>query len=162
VAKPRVPTAAERTEVATIALTRIANDQPFDETSRWLQPYSDLEFPFPSDVFVELAADALAFAGATRANPVSLAEAYERHLPEQTVSGNTAHQKSRAALQAAVALHGGIMPNYDEIAGWWQVADFDAWAFRACVVLVRVAAERTGQPVAAVCAQIASARDLRT
>ncbi len=54
------------------------------------------------------------------------------------------------------------MPDYGEIAGWWRVADFDAWAFQACVILVRVAAERTSQPVAAVCAQIASAQDLRT
>ncbi len=97
-AKPRVPTTADRAELATLALTRIANDQPFDKTSRWLRPYSGYEFPFPSDVFIELAADALAVAGATRANPVTLADAYERHLPERHISGNAAHQKSRAAL----------------------------------------------------------------
>ena len=89
--------------MATLALTRIASGEPFDETSRRLQPFSDWEFPFPGDVFVELAADALAVAGATRANPVSLADAYERHLPERLVSGNAAHQKSSAALLAAVA-----------------------------------------------------------
>ncbi len=160
-AKPRVPTAAERAEVATVALTRITSGEPFDETSRWLQPLSDCEFPFPGDVFVELAADALAVAGATRANPVSLADAYERHLPERPISGNAAHQKSRAALLAAVALHAGIVPDYDEIAGWWQIADFDAWAFQACVTLVRAAAERTSQPVASVCAAIAAGRGLR-
>ncbi len=160
-AKPRVPTAAERAEVATVALTRIASGEPFDETSRWLQPLSGCEFPFPGDVFVELAADALAVAGATRANPVSLADAYECHLPERPISGNAAHQKSRAALLAAVALHAGIVPDYDEIAGWWRVPDFEVWAFQACVTLVRVAAERTNQPVIAVCAEIAASRDLR-
>ena len=156
-----MPTAVEREEVATIALTRIAKGQPLDETSRWLLPYSDCKFPFPGDVFVELAADALGVAGASRANPVSLVDVYERHLPERKISGNTAHQKSRAALQAAIALHGGIVPDYDEIAGWWRLNDFDAWAFMACVVLVRAAAERTGQPVDSVCAQIAAARNLR-
>ena len=112
-------------------------------------------------MFVELAAYAMAVAGATRANPVSLADAYERHLPGRPINGNAAHQKSGAALLAAVAVHGGIVPDYDEIAGWWRVADFDAWAFQACVMFVRVAAERTSQPVAAVCAEIAAGRDLR-
>jgi hypothetical protein len=156
-----VPTAPERVEVATVALTRIASGEPFDELLRWLQPLSDCEFPFPGDVFVELAADALAVAGVARANPVSLTDAYERHLPERPISGNAAHQKSRAALLAAVALHAGIVPDYGEIAGWWRTADFDAWAFQACVSLVRVAAERTGQPIASLCAEIAAGRDLR-
>ena len=154
-------TAAERAEVATIALTRIASGEPFDEIRAWLQPVSDHEFPFPADVFIELAADALAVAGATRAHPMSLTDAYERHLPERPISGNTAHQKSRAALLAAVALHAGIVPDYGEIAGWWRLQDFDVRAYETCVTLIRVAAERTGQPVAAVCAQIAAARDLR-
>jgi hypothetical protein len=161
VAKARVPAARERTQVATAALTRIASGEPFHETSRWLQPFSGCEFPFPGDVFVELAADALAVARVTRANPVSLADAYERHLPERPISGNAAHQKSRAALLAAVALHAGIVPDYGEIAGWWRIADFDAWAFQACVTLVRVAAERTSQPVNSVCAEIAAGGDLR-
>ena len=160
-AKPRVPTAAERAEAASVALAQIASGEPFDETSRWLQPCSDCEFPFPGDVFVEIAAEALVVAGVTRANPVSLADAYERHLPERPISGNAAHQKSRAALLAAVALHAGVVPDYGEIAGWWRIAGFDAWAFQACVALVRVAAERTSQPVASVCADLAAGRDLQ-
>ena len=101
-AKPRVPTAAERAEVATVALTRIASGEPFDETSRWLQPFSDCEFPFPGDVFVELAADALAVAGVTRANPVSLADAYERHLPAERTS------QPVASLCAEIAARRGL------------------------------------------------------
>lgn len=158
--KPREPTAAERADVATIALTRIAGGEPFNEMSRWLLPFSDYEFPFPAEMFIELAADALAVAGATRANPMSLTDVYERHLPERPISGNTAHQKSRAALLAAVALHAGIVPDYGDIAGWWHVKDFDVRAYEACVTLIRVAAERTSQTVASVCVQIAADRDL--
>ena len=88
----------------------------------------------------EIAAGALDVAGATRATPLSLSDATEGHLPEWTVGGNTARQKHRAALQAAIGLHGGIIVDYEETAGWWQVQDYAFHAFDAAVVLIRVAA----------------------
>jgi hypothetical protein len=46
------------------------------------------------------------------------------------------------ALQAAIALHAGIVVDYWEVAGWWQVADFTFHAFEAAVVLIRVVYKR--------------------
>ena len=104
----------------------------------------------------EIAAGALDVAGATRATPLSLSGATERHLPEWTVSGNTARQKHRAAFQAAIALHGGIIVDYQETAGWWQIQDYTFHAFDAVVVLIRVAADHTGRSVRSVCEEIAA------
>ena len=53
----------------------------------------------------------------------------------------------RAAFQAAIALHGGIIVDDEETAGWWPVQDYSFHAFAAAVVLVRVAADHTGRSV---------------
>jgi hypothetical protein len=103
---------------------------------------------------------ALEIAGATPATPLSLAGATERHLPEWTISGNTARQKYRAALQAAVALHAGIVVDYDEVAGWWRLQDFTRHAFAVAVVLIRGAAEQTQRTVESVCEEIARGREV--
>jgi hypothetical protein len=67
-------------------------------------------------------------------------------------------QKRRAAIQAAVALHAGIVINYDEVAGWWLLQDYTLHAFEAAVVLIRVAAEHTQQPARSICEEIAARR----
>jgi hypothetical protein len=85
---------------------------------------------------------------------VSLADATRRYLTEWSISGNTAHQKHRAAMQAAIAAHAGIVVDYDEIAGWWQAQDFAVHALEAVLVLVRVAADHTDRAVASICEEI--------
>ena len=90
--------------------------------------------------------------------PLSLSGATVRRLSEWTVSGNAAPQKHRAAIQAAVALHAGIVIDYDEVAGWWRLQDFTLRAFEGAVVLIRVAAEHIGQPSKSICEEIAVRR----
>jgi hypothetical protein len=70
--------------------------------------------------------------------------------------GNTARQKHRAAIQAAVALHAGIIVDYEEVAGWWQLQDYTLHAFEAAVVLIRVAAAHTRRPAGSICEEIAA------
>jgi hypothetical protein len=62
----------------------------------------------------------------------------------------------RAAFQAAIALHGGIIVDDEETAGWWPVQDYSFHAFAAAVVLIRVAADHTGRSVRSVCEEIAT------
>ena len=59
-------------------------------------------------------------------------------------------------MQAAVAIHAGVVVDYDEIAGWWQAEDYAVRAFEAVVVLIRVAVEESDQSLEAVCAQVAA------
>ena len=155
-AKKTAATKADRVAVARLVLDGLAHGEPLDNVFGRLRPFADHRFPFPADVLTEIAAGALDVAGATRATPLSLSDATERHLPEWTVSGNTARQKHRAAFQAAIALHGGIIVDYEETAGWWQVQDYTFHAFDAAVVLIRVAADHTGRSVRSVCEEIAA------
>ncbi len=136
----------------------MARDESPDDVLMQLRSFADYSFPFPGDVLTEIGAAALAVAGAAPSTPLSLSGATERHLPEWTVSGNAARQKHRAAIQAAVALHAGIVIDYDEVAGWWRLQDYTLHAFEAAVVLIRVAAEHIGQPARSICEEIAVRR----
>jgi hypothetical protein len=150
----------DRAAVAAVVLGGLARTEPLDAVQRALWSFPRHAFPFPGDVLTEIAAKSLEIAGATPATPLSLTGATERHLPEWTVSGNTAHQKHRAALQAAVAVHAGIVVDYDEVAGWWRLQDYAEHAFAVAVVLIRVAAEHTERTVASVCEELARGRDV--
>jgi hypothetical protein len=154
-ASTRTAREQDRVAVAALVLGGIARNADNDQLLGQLRHFDDYAFPFPGDVLTEMAAAALAVAGASCATPVSLIDAAERHLPERTISGNTARQKHRAAIQAAVAMHAGVVVDYDEIAGWRQVQDFTVRAFEAFVVLVRVAVEESDQSLEAVCSQVA-------
>ena len=130
-----------------------------DFTSDW-RTLDNERFPFPADAFTELAADAMGLAGVTRSEPVSLDDFAERYLREYEFRGNTAHQKMRAALNLVVGVHGGVVPDYFGVAGWWQRQDLSWFAFVTLVLMVRVAAERTGHPVADVCSELAAVRGI--
>jgi len=149
-------TKADRVAVERLVLDGLAHGEPLENVLGRLRPFADYRFPFPGDVLTEIAAGALDVAGATRATPLSLSDVTDRHLPEWTVSGNTARQKHRAAFQAAIALHAGIIVDYEETAGWWQIQDYTFHAFDAAVVLIRVAADHTGRSVRSVCEEIAA------
>ena len=155
-ARDTVATAQDSVSVAGLVLGGLARDEPLDHVLRQLRPFADYAFPFPGDVLTEIAATALEIARATPATPLSLTNATERHLPDWTISGNTARQKHRAAIQTAIALHAGILVDYDEVAGWWHVQDYTRHAFEAAVLLIRVAAEHTQRSSASICEEIAT------
>ena len=143
----------ERREVTRIALAAIASGAPENFTNQF-RFYEAKEFPFPADVLTELGANALALAGVTRSEPVALEDFAQRHLAEFEVRGNTARQKLRAAVNLVVATHAGVVPDYFDVAGWWQHQDLWWFAFLSLVGMVRLAAERTAQSVTDVCSEL--------
>jgi hypothetical protein len=161
VARLAVPTPADRAEVARVALVAIAGGGGLVGAEPLLKRFGGFVFPFPGDVLIELAADALDVSGATRSNPVSLTDVTEQYLRDQSLGGNTARQKTRAAIELAVGVRAGIEPDYDAVAGWWRVNDFAFHAFGACFVMVRVAAQRRDTPVEVVCDTLAARRGLQ-
>jgi len=157
-ARKTTATEQDRVDVARLVLGGLARGELPADLLTQLRLFADYCFPFPGDVLTELGAAALAIAGAAPTTPLSLNNATERHLSEWSISGNTARQKHRAAIQAAVALHAGIVIDYDEVAGWWQLQDYTFHAFGAAVVLIRVATEHTRQPARSICEEIAVRR----
>ena len=64
------------------------------------------------------------------------------------IGGNTAYQKRRYALQAAILLAAGAEP---EDTSWWHVDDLWSHAFDAVVVFIRAASQRWQLPVSMIC-----------
>ena len=78
---------------------------------------------FPGEVFLRLAADALDWCGASRADPLALEGIRERFLPECTFRGRQ-NTKLQYATLVAAALRGGTDPDLLEEVAWWQIDDF--------------------------------------
>ena len=109
---------------------------------------------FPGEVFLRLAADALDWCEASRADPLSLEGLRERFLPECTFRGRQ-NKKLQYAVLAAAALHGGTDPDLLEEVAWWQSDDFWQYALFATVAYIRAAASRAGVPVRQACQHLA-------
>jgi hypothetical protein len=65
---------------------------------------------FPGEVLLDLAADAIEVAGATRQSPIEFEGIRDRYLPEAVAHTKAQHHKSKYALRAAAMLHGGVDP----------------------------------------------------
>jgi len=112
-----------------------------------LHPRNDT---FPGEVFLHLAADALQWCRASRAEPVPLEGLRERFLPECAFRGRQ-NAKLQYAVLAAAAVHGGTEPDLLGEAAAWQTDDFWQYAMYAAVAYIRAAASRAGVPVRQVC-----------
>jgi hypothetical protein len=65
-----------------VALSGIADNLELGELAARLAPLHPKNNTFPGEVLLELAADAIEEAGATRERPLEFAGIRERHLPE--------------------------------------------------------------------------------
>ncbi len=131
-------------------LDGLARDADIFEVLSGLAPLHPRNDTFPGEVFLDLAADALEWCGASRAEPLPLEGLRERFLPEAAFRGRQ-NAKLRYAVLAAAAVHAGTEPDLlDEVASW-QTDDFWQYAVYAAVVCIRAAASRAGVPVHQAC-----------
>jgi hypothetical protein len=147
----RKPPTPEDTMTARRALLDgLARDADLFEVLSGLAPLHPRNDTFPGEVFLHLAADALEWCGASRAEPLPLEGLRERFLPEATFRGRQ-NAKFRYAVLAAAGVHGGTEPDLlDEVASW-QADDFWQYATYAAVAYIRAAASRAGVPVRQAC-----------
>jgi hypothetical protein len=118
-----------------------------------LAPLHPRDNTFPGEVLLRLAADALDWCRASRADPLTLEGIRERFLPECNLRGRQ-HKKLQYAVLVAAALRGGTEPDLlDEIA-WWQADDFWQYAVFATVAYIRAAANHAGVPVPQACHEL--------
>ena len=113
------PTPEDTVTARRVLLDGLARDADIFELVSGLAPLYPRDNPFPGEVFLHLAADALTWCRATRADPLSLEGLRERFLPETTFRGRQ-NTKLQYAVLAAAALHGGTELDLLEEAAWWQ------------------------------------------
>ena len=133
-----------------ILLSGLARDADIFELVSELAPLHPRDSTFPGEVFLRLAADALDWCGASRADPLPMEGLRERFLPECTLRGRQ-NTKLQYAVLAAAAFHGGTEPDLLDEVAWWQADDFWQYALFAAVAYIRAAASRAGAPVRQAC-----------
>ena len=155
VAARRAPTDDDRDKVMEIALTGLAHADEVNEIAALLAPLHPRHDTFPAEVLLNLAADAIGVAGATRQSPLEFEGIRERYLRDGTAHSKADHHKSKFALRAAAMLHGGVDPGLLDEIQWWQTDDVWYWSLEAFVAYVRAAADRTGLSVESICRRLA-------
>ena len=63
------------------------------------------------EVLLELAADAIDEAGASREHPIEFENIRERYLPEGRARTKAQHRKAEFAIRAAAMIRGGVDPD---------------------------------------------------
>ena len=144
------PTPEDTATARQTLLDGLARDADIFELVSELAPLHPRDNTFPGEVFLHLAADALDWCGASRADPLPLEGLHERFLPERTLRGRE-NTKLQYAVLAAAALHGGTEPDLLDEVAWWQTDDFWQYALFAAVACIRAAASRAGVPVRQAC-----------
>jgi hypothetical protein len=148
------PTAEDTVTARRVLLGGLAHDADIFQLVTELAPLHPRDNTFPGEVFLDVAADALDWCGAGRADPVPLEGLRERFLPECTFRGRE-NTKLQYAVLAAAALHGGTQPDLLDEVAWWQTDDFWQYALFAAAACIRAAASRAGVPVRQACQQLA-------
>ena len=144
------PTPEDTVTARRVLLGGLARDADIFELVSELAPLHPRDNTFPGEVFLRVAADALDWCGASRADPLPLEGLRERFLPECTFRGRD-NTKLQYAVLAAAALHGGTEPDLLDEVAWWQTDDFWQYALFAVVACIRAAASRAGVPVRQAC-----------
>jgi hypothetical protein len=131
-------------------LDGLARDADIFEVLSELAPLHPHNDTFPGEVFLDLAADALEWCGASRAEPLPLEELRGRFLPECAFRGRQ-NAKFQYAVLAAAGTHGGTEPGLLDDVALWEADDFWQYAMYAAVAYIRAAASRAGVPVRQAC-----------
>ena len=148
------PVAEDAAAARRVLLDGLARDADIFELVSELAPLHPRDNTFPGEVFVHLAADALNWCGASRADPLPLEGLRGRFLPECTFRGRQ-NTKLQYVVLAAAALQGGTEPDLLDEITWWQTDHFWQYALYAAVAYIRAAASRAGVPVRQACQDLA-------
>jgi hypothetical protein len=151
----RRPAPQDAATARQLLLSGLAEDAALPDLLSKLEPLHPRNNTFPGEIFLRLAADALAWSANSPADPLSLEGMRERFLPELPARGRD-RRKLQYAVLAAAALHGGVEPDLLDEVAWWQADDFWQYALLAAVLYIRAAADRAGIAVHEACKELAA------
>jgi hypothetical protein len=128
-----------------------------DDANQLVADIADLHLrhnTFPGEVFMELAAYALAVAGVARQPGVVYRDLLSTHLPEVVFRGEE-HRRIQYAVLTAYAVHGGLEPDLlDEVTYW--IEQYSTYALYAAVAIVRASATSADIPLESMLAELAA------
>ena len=155
------PTDTDHMDAVRLALLGLVSGESHDSITDRLGELHVPNNTFPAEVFLELAADAIAESGVNQVEPIEYEGIRERYLPEYEFSGKLQQHKSHYTLTAAAIIRAGIYPDLLDEANGWGVEDMWRYAFYALVAYARVASERTGRTLEEVATALAEHQGLK-
>ncbi len=147
------PTEEEARQAVEVLLRAVETGEDIFDAFDEVRPLHPRDNTFPGEVFVALAADALAEGGVSRDRPVSEEGLVERYLPECQFRGRD-NRKIRYAVMVAAAVHGGIELDLLEEVAYWATDDFWSYAGLAAVAWARAVADQRGIGLADLCTRL--------
>jgi hypothetical protein len=128
-----------------------------DDANQLVADIADLHVQdntFPGELFLELAADALAAAGVERQPGVAYQDLLSTYLPEVAFRGKEPRRIQYTVL-TAYAVHGGLEPDLlDEVTYW--IEQYWTYALYAAVAIVRASAANAAIPLESMLADLAT------
>ena len=155
----RLPTDEDRVAAMRGLLGGLVNGDDVFQISAAVADLHPRDNTFPGEVFIDLAADALALAGVNRQFPIDHEGLVDRFLSECEFRGRADH-KIRYAVLVVPVVHGAVKPDLLDEVGWWQTDDFWHYALQAAALWIRAGAARLDVSVAELCQRIAASHDL--
>lgn len=147
------PTPEEAAQAVELLLNALESDADIFDAFDRIRPLHPKDNTFPGEVFVRLAAKALAEGGVSPSDPISEDGLVERHLPEAAFRGRQNH-KIRYAVLVAAATHAGVEVDLLEEVAYWGTDDFWSYAGLAAVAWIRAVSAARGIPVAELCRRL--------
>lgn len=105
---------------------------------------------FPGEIFVQLAADALAEGHVSRGDPISEEGVVRTYLPECEFKGRDNH-KIRYAVLAGAATYGGVTVDLLDEVVYWPTDAFWSYAALAATAWIRAVAHQRAIPLPELC-----------
>ncbi len=147
------PTDEEARHSAEVLLGAVETGGDIFDALEEVRPLHPKDNTFPGEVFVALAADALAEGGVSRDQPVSEDALGKRYLPECQFRGRD-NRQIRYAVLAAAAVHGGVELDLLEEVAYWASDDFWTYAGLAAVAWARAVADQRNIPLTDLCTRL--------
>ena len=148
------PTDEDRDEALRRLLSGLAAGDDVFELTASVSDLHRKHNTFPGEVYMELAADALDIAGATRNDPIGYEGLRETYLPECEFRGKN-NRKIQYAILTSASVSGGLEPDLLDEVGWWRADDYWLYALYAAVALIRAGAAYRSVTIAQMVEQLA-------
>ena len=152
------PTPQDAAQAVELLLDALATGSDIFDTLDQIRPLHPKNNTFPGEVFMRLAARALAEGGISPGSPISQEGLVDRYLPEAAFRGRQ-NQKIRYAVLAAAATHAGVEVDLLEEVAYWESDDFWSYAALAAVAWIRAVANDCGLPLPELVRQLRDAAD---
>jgi hypothetical protein len=146
VVQGHLPTPEQAAEAVHLLLHGLESGSDIFDALDRIRPLHPKNNTFPGEVFMRLAARALAEDGISLASPINQEGLIDRHLPEAVFRGRQ-NQKIRYAVLVAAATHAGVEADLLEEVAYWDSDDFWSYAGLAAVAWIRAVVDDRDLPL---------------